>query len=89
MFSLHEYTWVSAGKGGLQFAAFVATILSVIYAVSFVYPDKVAYPREFEGGLLEELGGSGAVRVSTSSSREAFTKPTTVRLTRWIGKSTG
>lgn len=42
---------------------FVATVLGVSGVVYLNYPDMVAYPREFEGGLQRELGGPGAVRV--------------------------
>lgn len=30
------------------------------------YPDRPSYPREFEGGLERELGGSGGIRVTKS-----------------------
>ncbi|KAK4192339.1 putative NADH:ubiquinone oxidoreductase 20.1kD subunit [Podospora australis] len=62
MFSTYEYTWVSPGKGALQIAAFIALFLSVVYTVKLTYPDRVSYPREFEGGLERELGGAGGVR---------------------------
>lgn len=65
MFTPHVYTWITAGKGLMQIGAFIATILSVCYAAKLTYPDRPAYPREFEGGLERELGGPGAVRVST------------------------
>lgn len=68
MFSTYEYTWVSPRKGFFQFGVYIATFLSVIYGVSLVYPDVPAVPREFEAGLMRELGGPGAVRVSASSS---------------------
>ncbi|KAL2268265.1 hypothetical protein VTJ83DRAFT_3111 [Remersonia thermophila] len=62
MFSPHEYTWVGTGKGLFQIGVFIATFLSVCYAVKLTYPDRATYPREFEGGLERELGGPGAVR---------------------------
>ncbi|KAK5659191.1 hypothetical protein OQA88_1281 [Cercophora sp. LCS_1] len=62
MFSPYEYTWVSPGKGALQFGAFVLTFLGVCYMVKLSYPDRASYPREFEGGLEKELGGKGAIR---------------------------
>ena len=46
---------------------FVATTLGLIGIVGKVYPDKKAYPREFENGIERELGGPGAVRVSNSA----------------------
>jgi NADH dehydrogenase (ubiquinone) 1 beta subcomplex subunit 8 len=69
MFSPYEYTWTTAGKGALQIGAFVAVFLSVMYAVKLTYPDKPSYPREFEGGLEKELGGAGALRVSSNTAR--------------------
>lgn len=42
---------------------FIATVLGVSGLVYLNYPDRVAYPREFENGLERELGGPGAVRV--------------------------
>ncbi|KAL2017190.1 hypothetical protein VTK56DRAFT_2510 [Thermocarpiscus australiensis] len=62
MFSPYEYTWITPGKGLMQIGAFIAVFLSVLYAVKLTYPDRVSYPREFEGGLERELGGAGAVR---------------------------
>lgn len=65
MFTPYEYTWVKPGKGLLQIGAFIATTFGVLYLVKLTYPDKPAYPREFEfGGLEIELGGPGARRVS-------------------------
>ncbi len=63
MFSPYEYTWVSAGKGAVQVGVFVLVFLGVVGLVKATYPDRPAYPREFEGGLERELGGAGAVRV--------------------------
>ncbi|KAL2165603.1 hypothetical protein VTG60DRAFT_4256 [Thermothelomyces hinnuleus] len=62
MFSPWEYTWIGTGKGLFQIGVFVAVFLSVCYGVKLTYPDRVSYPREFEGGLERELGGPGAVR---------------------------
>lgn len=64
IFSTYEYTWITPGKGLFQIGVFVAVFLSVCYAVKLTYPDRVSYPREFEGGLERELGGRGAVRAS-------------------------
>lgn len=64
MFTPYEYTWVSPQKGLVQIATFIATFLSLCYAIKLTYPDRPSYPREFEGGLLRELGGAGAVKVS-------------------------
>ena len=65
MFSPFEYTWVgSTGKATLLIGCFVATICTGVTVVYFSYPDLKSYPREFEGGLERELGGSGAWRVS-------------------------
>lgn len=68
MFTPYEYTWVSPGKGLVQIGIFIATFLSVCYAVKATYPDRVSYPREFEGGLERELGGRNAVRVCPRQS---------------------
>ena len=63
MFSPYDYTWTTTGPGLIMIGTFVATVLGVSGLVYLNYPDKVAYPREFEGGLQRELGGPGAVRV--------------------------
>lgn len=51
----------------------VGTFLAVFFSVSGViylnYPDRPAYPREYEGGLERELGGPGAMRVSDQASK--------------------
>ncbi|KAH6615526.1 hypothetical protein B0J18DRAFT_437529 [Chaetomium sp. MPI-SDFR-AT-0129] len=62
MFSPYEYTWVGTGKGLFQIGCFVAVFLSVVYVTKQIYPDRVAYPREFEDGLERELGGRGSMR---------------------------
>ena len=64
IFSTYEYTWITPGKGLLQIGAFIAVFLSVLYGVKMTYPDRVSYPREFEGGLERELGGAGGIRAS-------------------------
>jgi NADH dehydrogenase (ubiquinone) 1 beta subcomplex subunit 8 len=64
IFSPYEYTWVKSGKGLFQIGCFVALFLTVVYGVKLTYPDRVSYPREFEGGLERELGGAGALRAS-------------------------
>ncbi|KKA27579.1 hypothetical protein TD95_001424 [Thielaviopsis punctulata] len=62
MFSYYEYDWTTTGKGAVMFATAVGAFLSVVGAVWLVYPDRKSYPREFEGGLKRELGGSGGKR---------------------------
>jgi NADH dehydrogenase (ubiquinone) 1 beta subcomplex subunit 8 len=64
MFSPYEYTWTTPGPAFLMIGSFVAVFMTVVGAVYITYPDRKAYPREFEDGLERELGGSGAVRVS-------------------------
>ncbi|KAI9825639.1 MAG: hypothetical protein M1832_000983 [Thelocarpon impressellum] len=62
IFSPYEYTHTKPGKGALQLLAFVATVFGLVGVVRLVYPDRPSAPREFPGGLEEELGGVGAVR---------------------------
>jgi NADH dehydrogenase (ubiquinone) 1 beta subcomplex subunit 8 len=75
IFTPHEYTWVSPRKGLVQIAAFIATFLSVCYVVKATYPDRPSFPREFEGGLERELGGSGAKRVSPAAAADSGSTP--------------
>lgn len=63
IFSAYEYTWTTVGKGAMMFATAAAVLLTGVGVVSLTYPDLKSYPREFEGGLERELGGSGALRV--------------------------
>ena len=65
MFSPEEYTHTKPGKGLFQIGCFVAAVFGLCGVVSMTYPDKQSAPREFEGGLERELGGPGAVRVSS------------------------
>lgn len=65
MFSPHEYTWTTPGKGAVLFLTFVATLLSGVGIAYYTYPDFKSYPRDFPDGLERELGGAGAVRVSS------------------------
>jgi NADH dehydrogenase (ubiquinone) 1 beta subcomplex subunit 8 len=48
----------------------VSVFLSIVGAVYLVYPDRVAYPREFEDGLERELGGSGTMRARKAGDPE-------------------
>lgn len=64
MFSTEDYTWTSPEWGWVLMGTFVATLLGLCGAVYLTYPDKPALPRTFPGGLEEELGGKGTVRVS-------------------------
>ncbi|KAJ4291391.1 hypothetical protein N0V88_005984 [Collariella sp. IMI 366227] len=70
LFSPYEYTWTTPGKGLFQIGVFVTVFLSVCYAVKLSYPDRVSYPREFEGGLERELGGAGGVRARMEGDEE-------------------
>ncbi|KAK0625479.1 NADH:ubiquinone oxidoreductase 20.1kD subunit [Bombardia bombarda] len=70
MFTPYEYTWVKPGKGAMQFGVFVVAVLTLCYTVKQYYPDRVSYPREFEGGLLKELGGAGAVRARQAGDED-------------------
>lgn len=63
IFSPYEYTWTTTGPGLLMIASFIAAFAGVSGLVYLNYPDKPAFPREFEGGLERELGGPSAVRV--------------------------
>ncbi|ROW00032.1 hypothetical protein VPNG_08360 [Cytospora leucostoma] len=74
LFSTYVYNWVSPQKGLWQIATFVATLFSVLYVIKLTYPDKPAYPREFEGGLQRELGG-GAPRARSPEDPEPFQAP--------------
>jgi len=62
MFSPYEYTHTSPGKGALQILCFVSVVLGLCGVVSLCYPDVPTVPKEYEGGLEEELGGPAAVR---------------------------
>ncbi|KAI1073746.1 hypothetical protein F5B20DRAFT_494081 [Whalleya microplaca] len=74
MFSPHEYTWISAGKGAFQVGVFIATFVGVCWVVGRLYPDKPSWPTEYEGGLERELGGPGALRARAPGDPEPFQK---------------
>lgn len=64
VFSPEEYTWTTAGKGGIMMGTFLTAAAGLLFAVSVTYPDKPSAPREFTAGLERELGGERGVRVS-------------------------
>lgn len=70
IFSPWDYTWTTTGPGLVMIGTFVATFFGVLGVVYMNYPNRPSYPREFEGGLEKELGGPGAIRVS---SKETWT----------------
>ncbi|TPX16126.1 uncharacterized protein E0L32_004121 [Thyridium curvatum] len=72
MFTPHEYTWVAPGKGLVQVAVFVAAFCGLLFVIKQTYPDKPVYPREFEGGLERELGGSGVPRARAPGDPEPY-----------------
>ncbi|KAI6375127.1 hypothetical protein MCOR25_003021 [Pyricularia grisea] len=74
MFTPHEYTWTTPGKGAVMFGTFVVAFLGVLVGVKMAYPDIQSYPREFEGGLERELGGPGAMRARMAGDPEPFVK---------------
>lgn len=63
IFSPEEYTHVKPATGFFQLGVFIAATLGLCTVVGALYPDRPSAPREYEGGLEAELGGSGAVRV--------------------------
>ena len=67
MFSPEVYTHFSPGWGAVCMATFVAAFLGLVTVVGVYYPDMPAVKRGYEGGLDRELGGEGAVHVSTQS----------------------
>lgn len=67
MFTTEEYTHVTSGKALIQIGVFATAVLGLCGAVYITYPDRPSAPRTFDGGLEAELGGPGAVRVSSSS----------------------
>ncbi|KAF7561416.1 hypothetical protein G7046_g2725 [Stylonectria norvegica] len=67
IFSPWEYTWTTTGPGLIMVGTFVAVFMTVTGLVYLNYPDRPAYPREFEGGLERELGGIGARRARMDS----------------------
>ena len=64
MFSLYEYTHMTAARGFLIWGILITVVSGGIYGLSFYYPDRPSAPKEYDSGLETELGGSGAVRVS-------------------------
>jgi len=66
VFSTDQYTHFSPGWGGVLMGTFVLSVFGLMGAVYATYPDKPSAPRTFPGGLEEELGGAGALRVSSS-----------------------
>jgi NADH dehydrogenase (ubiquinone) 1 beta subcomplex subunit 8 len=62
IFSLYDYTHMSPGMAGIMWLGFIGCVGTLSYAVYTVYPDRPAFPKEYEGGLDRELGGMGAVR---------------------------
>lgn len=65
MFTPYEYTHTAPGKAIFQIGCFITAVFGLCAVVKMSYPDKQSAPREFEGGLEAELGGPGAVRVSS------------------------
>ncbi|VUC24765.1 unnamed protein product [Clonostachys rosea] len=70
IFSPWDYTWTTTGPGLIMIGTFIATVLGVSGLVYLNYPDRIAYPREFENGLERELGGPGAVRARKAGDED-------------------
>lgn len=68
IFSLEEYNVMTGKRGFAMWGLFVACVGGLFTAVYMTYPDRPSAPKEYPGGLEEELGGSGALRVSSSCS---------------------
>ena len=67
IFSLEEYTVMSGKMGMAMWGLFLSCLGGLSFAVYSTYPDRPSAPKEYPGGLEEELGGPGALRVSTRS----------------------
>lgn len=63
IFALEDYTHMTTGQGLLLWGGFISCILGITYLVTVNYPGKPSAPTEYPGGLDQELGGAGAVRV--------------------------
>jgi len=63
----YEYDFTTGKAAFAMAATFMATIGSIVGICYAFYPDKLAYPTEYEGGLVRELGGMGAPSVSLPS----------------------
>lgn len=69
VFSPEQYTHVTSNKALLSIGTFVVGFLGLCGLVSLYYPDKPSSPRTFpNNGLEKELGGPGAIRVSSTLS---------------------
>ncbi|KAJ4366427.1 hypothetical protein N0V83_008063 [Neocucurbitaria cava] len=66
--SLYDYSHFKPGWGAVLMGTFIASVFGLCAAVSFVYPDKISAPKTYPGGLEAELGGKGAMTVSTRMS---------------------
>jgi len=52
------------GKMGMvMWAFFLGCVGTLGFTVYSTYPDRPSAPKTYEGGLEEELGGPGALRV--------------------------
>lgn len=61
---------MSSGRGLVLWAGFIGSVMAVYYAVKATYPDRPSAPKEYPGGLDEELGGPGAARVCYEHFRQ-------------------
>ena len=71
MFSPEEYTQATPGQAIFQLGCFIAAVFGLCGVVSIFYADKPSVPRRFPGGLDKELGGAGALLVSSWQSTSA------------------
>ena len=62
---------MSPARAGVMWIGFISIVLGLLYAVKATYPDKPSAPKEYEGGLDQELGGPGSLRVSWHLSTHA------------------
>ncbi|KAF2707232.1 hypothetical protein K504DRAFT_470436 [Pleomassaria siparia CBS 279.74] len=62
--SLHDYDHFTPGWGGVLLGTFLASVLGMCAVVSFIHPDKVSVPKQYEDGLEAELGGPRTVRAA-------------------------
>lgn len=65
---------MTTGQGLLLWGGFISCILGITYFVTMTYPGKPSAPTEYPGGLDQELGGAGAVRVRSQSCMMANTR---------------
>jgi NADH dehydrogenase (ubiquinone) 1 beta subcomplex subunit 8 len=83
MFMIEDYTHFTPARGFFLTGCFIASVFGLSYVVKLTYPDRPSYPRTWDDGLEQELGGPSALLVCPQDPAAAYRTDDVAGLQAW------